>query len=131
MKFFTVIILLLTLTACSNQSINSQPGNLANVETGTVLSVRTAPIEPIKIYPHGNVGVGIGSGGYRGIFGSIDAGTIGRIFSNATGPKFAQEVIVKKSSGEIVAIRQAAKTIFKQGDKVKIIVQKGQAEVIH
>ena len=131
MKFFTAIILLLTLTACSNHSVNSQPDNLANVETGTVLSIRTAPIEPIKIYPRGNVGVGIGSGGYRGIFGSIDAGTIGRIFSNSTGPKFAQEVIVKKRSGEIVAIRQAAKTTFKQGDRVKIIVQKGQAEVIH
>ncbi len=131
MKILAAIILLLSLSACSSNTVNNQSVKQGSVETGTVISVRTAPIEPEKINSYGNVGVGIGSGGYQGIFGSVDAGTIGRFFRNATGPKTAQEITVRKSNGDIVAIRQAAKATFKQGDTVKILLQNGKAEVIH
>ena len=125
------IIFFLSLTACSSNPANNQLGKLQNVETGTVINVTTVKIIPERINSYGNVGVGIGSGGYRGIFGSVDVGTLARIFRNATGPKIAQEIIVRKTNGEVVAVTQASKTLFKQGDRVKILLRKGQAEVIY
>ncbi|MEH6457193.1 MAG: hypothetical protein V7749_12760, partial [Cocleimonas sp.] len=105
--------IVLGLSACSNnapkkpkyktiQTLNNQQ----QVETGTVVSVRTIQVKPDanKSYgsPYGNVGVSASSGGFRGIYGSIDLATLGRLFKGATATKTAQEIIVKKSTGETV-----------------------------
>lgn len=138
--FSTVLVLGLSfgLSACSNnenakpkyktiQTLNQQHP----VETGTVVSVRTVQIQPEAINSYGNVGVAASSSGFRGIYGSIDLATLGRIFKNTTGPKTAQEVIVKKNNGQTVAITQVAKETFNRGDSVKILVRKGEARVTH
>ena len=135
-KLSTLLIFIVSLSACSNNAknttnTNNKAVNQQTVETGTVVSARTIKIEPQEYGPYGaNVGVSGGSGGV-GVFGSIDLVTLGRLFKNVTGPKIAQEVIVKKSNGETVAITQKAKETFKAGDKVKILLRNGEARVIH
>ncbi len=131
MKILSALILLFSLTACSSNTANNQLGKQQTVETGTVVSVKTIKIKPEEIRSYGNVGVGVGSGGYRGVYGSVDVGTLARLFRNATGPKTAQEIIVNKTNGETVAITQEAKENFKQGDSVKILLRNGEARVIH
>jgi len=128
--------LVLSLNACTNTT-NKKPKTIQTlnkqqkVELGTVVAVRTIQIKPEAINSYGNVGVAASSGGFRGIYGSIDLSTISRIFKNTTSAKTAQEVIVKKNSGETVAITQAFKENFKRGDAVKILIRNGNAQVIH
>ena len=136
----TVIGLMLSLSSCSNtigkektkttQTLNKQQ----KVEFGTVVAVRTVQIKAdtkTSANPYGNIGVSASSGGFRGIHASIDLATFSRLFKNNTEVKTAQEVIVKKSIGETVAITQAFKENFKKGDTVKILVRNGYAQVIH
>ena len=142
-KFVLVIAtlgLVLGLSACSNNPPNKYKtiqtlNNQQKVELGTVVAVRTFQIKPDanNSYrsPYSNVGVAASSGGFRGIYGSIDLATLGRLFKNTTAAKIAQEVIVKKNNGETVAITQVFKENFKQGDAVKILVRNGNAQVIH
>jgi outer membrane lipoprotein SlyB len=131
MKYLSVFIFVIMLIGCSSNTANNRIGKQQTVETGTVLSMRTFNIKPEQINSYGNVGVGIGSGGYRGIFGSVDIGTLARLFRNATGPKVVQEIIIRKSNGEAVAITQVATDNFKTGDAVKILLKNGEARVIH
>lgn len=137
--------LILSLSACTNNANTtnnkSKPNTIQTlnnqqiVETGTVIAVRTLKIKPNanNSYgrPYGNVGVSASSGGFRGIYGSVDLATLGRLFKGATAAKTAQEVIVKKSTGETVAITQPFKESFAKGDSVKILVRNGNAQVIH
>lgn len=134
--------LVLSLSACSNnppkkktkyktiQTLNQQQ----KVEYGTVIAARTFKInadnQNASVSPYGNIGVAASSGGFRGIYGSIDLATIGRLFNKAQSTKTAQEIIVKKNTGETVSITQVQKQNFKQGDKVKIVIRNGNAEVI-
>lgn len=143
-KFVLVAVTLslsIGLNGCSNTTatLEKKPktiqtlNNQHKVELGTVVAIRDVQIKPeTDNYgrPYGNVGVSASSGGFRGIYGSIDLATIGRLFKNNTAKK-AQEIIVKKNSGETVAITQDIKDSFKQGDAVKILVSNGYAQVIH
>jgi len=135
-----IMALFFSISACSNtpkkpkyktiQTLNQQQ----KVEYGTVLAIRTFKInsdtQSASASPYGNIGVAASSGGFRGIYGSIDLATIGRLFNKASSTKTAQEIIVKKSSGETVSITQLQKQNFKQGDRVKIVIRNGNAEVI-
>ena len=135
----TTLGLILNLSSCSNKVENNKintpnPNQALNkqqkVELGTVVSIRIFEVKADS-NPYGNIGVSASSGGYRGVHASIDLATIGRTFNNTTTAKTAQEVIVKKSTGETVAITQPFKENFKKGDAVKILVRNGYAEVIH
>lgn len=128
----------LILSACSNtdkpkpkyktiETLNQQK----RVETGTVVAVKTIQIKQASNNSYGNIGIAASSNGFRGIHGSIDLGTLSRIFTNNTKIKTAQEIIVKKTNGQTVAITQVSKETFKQGEAVKILVRNGQAYVIH
>ncbi len=145
-KFIIMIAalgLVLGLNACSNNANNTKnkPKTIQTlnkqqkVELGTVVAVRTIQIKPSEnntyVSPYGNIGVSASSGGFRGIHGSIDLATLGRLFKNNSETKTAQEIIVKKNSGETVAITQELKENFKQGDSVKILIRNGNAQVIH
>lgn len=132
--------LLLGLSACSNNPPNKPKtiqtlNNQQKVELGTVVTVRTFQIKSDANHsyrsPYGNVGVAASSGGFRGIYGSIDLATIGRLFKKTTAAKTAQEIIVKKNTGETVVISQPYKEHFNKGDAVKILVRNGYAQVIH
>ena len=131
MKLISTFVLLLMLTACSSYTPYNQLGKQQTVETGVIVAINTFTIKPERIRSYGNVGVGVGSGGYRGIYGSVDVGTLARLFRNVTGPQKAHEIIVKKTNGETVAVTQLAKENFKAGDKVKILLRNGEAVVIH
>ncbi len=143
MRHFKRLILAITvisISACSNNTVENQAaktsekdatiGQIQTVEAGTIVAINTYTIQPERIRSYGNVGVGIGSGGYRGIYGSVDVGTLARLFRNATGPKKAYEIIVKKTTGETVAITQLQNDNFKKGDAVKILLRNGEARVI-
>ncbi|MEE9326021.1 MAG: hypothetical protein V3U71_01920 [Cocleimonas sp.] len=111
--------------------MDNQLNKQQTVELGTVISVKTVKLKPESIDSYGNVGVSVGSGGHSGVYGSVDVGTIGRIFRNATRDKVAQEIIVKKKSGETIAVTQDNKISFSKGDKVKLLLRNGKARVIH
>lgn len=133
-----ILSLMLSLSACSSSKkpvASTSAGSLNQqhkVELGTVVSARTVNLKAQEVESYGRVGVTANSGGSAGIHGSIDIGTLSRLFKNATGPKTAQEVIVKKSNGDIVAITQEYKEDFAKGDEVKILLRgNGEAQVIH
>jgi len=144
-KFVLVIAalgLILGLSACSNNVPNKPKpktintlNNQQQVELGTVVAVRTIQIKPDanRSYgsPFSNIGLSASSGGFRGIYGSINLATLGRLFKNTSAAETAQEIIVKKNNGETVAITQVFKENFKQGDAVKILIRNGNAQVIH
>jgi len=140
MKILLLVITVFTVGACSNNAVDTQTkqatekgvtiGQVQSIETGTIVGVNTYIIRPERIRSYGNVGVGIGSGGYRGIYGSVDVGTLARLFRNATGPKKAYEIIVKTTKGETVAITQLQNDNFRAGDRVKILLRNGEARVI-
>ena len=125
------------LSACSNttkakpkyktiQTLNERP-----VETGTVVSVRTIQLQQEALNSYGNIGVSASSGGFSGIYGSIDLATLGRIFNKQSNSRTFQEVIVKKNNGQTVAITQTPTEAFRQGDVVKILLHNGESQVIH
>ncbi len=101
------------------------------IENGVVLAVKAVnvPAEPIQSY--GNVGVVLNSGGSSGIQGSVDLKTIGTLYRNLTKNRAAQEIIVKKETGETVAITQSRKDVFKVGERVKILKRGTKAVVVH
>lgn len=137
---FVSLGLMLILSACSNTVDNNNSNTVQTlnqqqrVETGTVVAVRMVQLKPNanKVNnPLSNVGIAAGSGGFRGVYGSIDLATIGRLFNSNAQTKTAQEIIVNKSNGQTVVITQALKENFKRGDAVKILVRNGYAQVIH
>ena len=106
--------------------------NMQTVEAGTIVSIKTIPVKAEKIDSYGNIGVSVGSGGHSGIYGAFDLATLGKVFRNANKPKTTQQFIIKKTNGELVAITQApSKEPFKAGDSVKLLLENGQAKVIH
>lgn len=135
LSLFLILGFSFGLSACSNtekakpkyktiQTLNEQQ----KVETGTVVSVRNILVNPPN-YRRPSIGVAASSGGFRGVYGSIDMDTLSRLFGNNKATK-AQEIIVKKSSGDTVAITQVSKEIFTQGEKVKILLRNGQSIVV-
>lgn len=134
-SIFLMLGLSFGLSACSNtekakpkyktiQTLNQQQ----KVETGTVVSVRSIQINT-QSYSRPSFGVAASSGGFRGIYGSVDLATLSRFLGNNKTTE-AQEIIVKKSAGNTVAITQVTKEKFKQGDKVKILQRDGQSVVV-
>lgn len=128
----TILITLFTslsLLACSSQTATTRISNQQTVETGTVLAVKSIYLKPERLRP--SLGVSVGSGGYRGVYGGVDVGNVARVISDANNPKFEQEIIVRKSNGETVAITQISNERFKRGENVKIIlIKNGEARVI-
>lgn len=130
MKHLSFILLSILLSACTANTVDSQLNKQQKVESGTILSVKIIKIKPEKIDSYGNVGVSVGSGGHNGVYGSVDIGTIGKLFRNVTRDKISQEIIVKKDSGNIVAITQDTNVTFKKGDKVRLLLRNGKARAI-
>ncbi len=114
---------------------NKVISNMQKVETGKIVSIKTIAIQPEKINSYGSVGVSVGSGGHSGVYGAFDLATLGKVFRNATKPKTAQQFIIQKANGEMIAITQASsqtsKEVFKVGDSVKLLLENGKAKVIH
>ncbi len=154
--FLSTLLLtsIFSLSACSNnktassdngslQNSQKQAGwqkskaisNMQKVETGKIVSIKTIAIQPEKINSYGSVGVSVGSGGHSGVYGAFDLATLGKVFHNATKAKTAQQFIIQKANGEMVAITQpssqTSKEIFKVGDPVKLLLENGKAKVIH
>jgi len=126
LSFFLILGLSFSLSACSNtekakpkyktiQTLNEQQ----KVETGTVVSVRDVQIQQ-RHHSRPSIGVAASSGGFRGIYGSVDVGTLSRIFGKNQSND-AQEIIVKKSIGDTIAITQVSQEKFRKGDIVKIL----------
>ncbi len=135
LSLFLMLGLSFGLSACSNtekakpkyktiQTLNEQQ----NVETGTVVSVRNIQVTP-RNYSRPSIGIAASSGGFRSVYGSIDVGSLSRIFGSNRKVE-AQEIIVKKSTGDTVAITQVSKEKFKQGETVKILLRDGKSIVV-
>lgn len=133
-----IIGLSIGLSACSNsnkvkakpkyktiQTLNEHP-----VESGTVVSARNIQIQETA-NSYGNIGVTASSGGFGGIYGSIDLASLGRLFDNSPRTRTVQEVIIKKNNGQTVVVTQKNIEAFKQGDLVKILHRNGESLVIH
>jgi len=137
LSIFLILGLSIGLSACSNtekakakpkyktiQTLNEQQ----KVETGTVVSVRNILVEP-RNNTRPTIGVAASSGGFRGIYGSIDMGTLSHIFGNKQTSE-AQEIIVKKLTGDTIAITQVSQEKFKQGENVNILLRNGKSIVV-
>ncbi len=117
-----------TLGACSTTNTNTRLDK-KGTQTGTVLAVKSTYIKPETLHPR--VGVSIGSGGYRGIYGGFDVGNVVRAARDANHPNYRQILTVQQSNGDTVAITQISRQTFKPGDAVKLILVNGEARVIH
>lgn len=140
LMMITLLSFFLCINGCSNNAKNStQTKQTLNtqqkVEFGKVVAVRMVQLKPDHNHSNNhilsNVGVAASSGGFRGIYGSVDLATLGRLFNNNSKTNTAQEIIVKKTTGETVSITQPFKENFKQGDNVKILIRNGYAQVVH
>ena len=140
MKTFSgllLVALLTSLSACSNTNDTDSrtktytATNIQKVELGKIIAIKTVALKPEEIDSYGNLGVSIGSGGRSGVYGSVDIGTLAKIYRNTTKPTTAQQIIITKANGETVAITQEhSKHTFKIGETVKLLVENGKAKVI-
>lgn len=120
-------LLVVLLTACSanspTQTTKTQP---KNIELGTIIQLKKVSTANDSDLLGSSVGVSIGSGGHRGLYGSFD---LGKLFSVLTKPAKQLALMVKKQNGEIVAITQPLNTHLKVGDEVKIVRRNGRLVV--
>lgn len=134
-----ILALSFALSACSNpvkSNVNDKPkyktiqtlNQQQKVETGTVISVRSIQIKPPN-YSRPSIGIAASSGGFRGVYGSIDMATLGGLFTKEKTTN-AQEIIVTKANGNTVAITQVSKEKFTKGESIKILQRDGKSIVI-
>jgi len=128
LNLFLTTAAIVTLSACSTTNTNTRVDK-KGTQTGTVLAIKSTYIKPETLHP--SVGVSIGSGGYRGIYGGFDVGNVVRAARDANNPNYRQIITVQQSNGETVAINQISREHFKPGDPVKLILVNGEARVIH
>ena len=130
-------LVILSLTACSSNppNINSSEGvktaptanNLQTVQQGTIVSLsQVSANRNTSFSDMANIGISVGSGGHRGIFGAFNAG---KVIEAITQPTLT-EMMIKKTNGEHVVVTQPTGN-FKVGDRVKILIRNGQAIVQH
>ncbi len=119
----------LSLSACSNT--DNRVNRLQEVQMGTVVATKRIIIKPEPVKPHGNIGVSVGSGGHSGIYGAVDILTLGSLLGIKKKDKVMQEIIIKRPNGKFVAVTQPIASLFKKGDRVKIIQRGNKAQVIH
>ena len=98
------------------------------VETGTIVSVRNIDVKPAN-YSRPSIALAVDSSGFRSVYGAIDMTTLSHIFGNNKTSE-AQEIIVKKKTGNTVAITQVSKEKFKQGESVNILRRNGKSIVV-
>ncbi len=126
--FFCLLAATLT-AACS--STDNRTNKLQEVQSGVVIGVKKVVIKPEPVRPRGNIGVSVGSGGHAGVYGAVDILSIGSLLGIGKKDKVMQEIIIKRPNGELVAVTQPYTTIFKKGERVKIIQRGNQARVTH
>ncbi len=126
--FFCLLVATLT-AACS--STDNRTNKLQEVQSGVVIGVKKVVIKPEPVRPRGNIGVSVGSGGHAGVYGAVDILSIGSLLGIGKKDKVMQEIIIKRPNGELVAVTQPYTTIFKKGERVKIIQRGNQARVTH
>ena len=103
-----------TITAIKNVSVQDEKSNAARTVgsiTGSVLGAGSVPY--------------IGS-----IFGSMIGGAVGSSADDGLSRKPGMEITLLLETGEQVIVTQLATTKFKTGDKVKLVLQDDQAQVV-
>jgi outer membrane lipoprotein SlyB len=126
-KTLLLVLLATLLTACSvNQSTKTTVGQLQKTEVATIIQLKEISTTNDSDLLGSRMGVSIGSGGYKGIYGSFD---LGKIFSALSKPTKQLALMVKKQNGEIIAIKQPLNNHFKVGDKVRILQRNGRSVV--
>lgn len=132
-KLFFLSLIILALTGCAsrvNTATNSTSTalirNLQNVEYGTVVELRHVSSNNTNLSDIANIGISVGSGGHRGVFGALNAG---KVMDALTQPRLL-EIMIKKTNGEYVTVTQPSGS-FKVGDYVKIFIRNGRAIVQH
>lgn len=151
-KLIAVSILLvgqLILVGCSSNMPVSEnrPGTIkheqsAIVQTGMVTHVKQVTVLGDRSSIGGKVGRTAGSiaGGAVGTgYGSIAGSLIGGVLGGMAGSnadknmqkKPGLEITVRLSDGQHVTVTQLAEIPFKAGDRVKLIMKDGKAQVTH
>lgn len=132
------------LSACSNNVpvAKNQPGTLSKesvttVKQGTVTAVKNVSVMGPRSRAGGTVGSVAGSiiGSsvpYAGsILGSMIGGAVGSEADKELSKQKGLEITLQLTDGEKVVVTQLAKTAFKAGDKVQLIMQDNKARVAH
>ncbi len=137
LRIFTLVILVLTLTACASSRsgqvyTRDQARTSHTVEYGTVTAATQVQIEGTKS------GIGTAAGGAAGgVAGSSIGGGRGRVLGAIAGAvvgglagsaaeegitrKTGLEITVQLDSGEILAVVQEADVAFRVGDRVRVL----------
>lgn len=124
-----VIFVVTALSACSANQTYSSANSASVKQRGTVVAVQRTYLKPETLRP--SVGVSVGSGGYRGVYGGVDVGNVVRVIKDANLPRFEQRIIVRTTNGETVSITQISRERFKRGDPVNLVLlNNGEARVI-
>ena len=136
--------LTLALSACSNNApiAQNQAGTLTKesvvtVKQGVVTSVKNVAIMGRKGNAVGTVGSVTGSilgasGTIAGsLIGSMIGGAIGSEADKALSKQKGLEITLQLNDGASVIVTQLAKTEFKAGDKVQLIIKDNKAQVAH
>ncbi len=116
------------------QVVEVQTGLVTGVKNVTVLGKRSGAGRTVGRTVGAIAGGAIGSG-----YGSVAGSILGSVLGGAAGSsadenlqrKPGLEIVVRLDTGQHVTVTQLAKVPFKSGDKVKLIMKEGQAQVIH
>ncbi len=149
-KFLTALAVLTALASCSSSSApvtENKVGTIkreqvVEVQTGLVTSVKNVTVLGKRSGAGRTVGrtVGAIAGGAVGSgYGSVAGSILGSVLGGAAGSsadenlqrKPGLEIVVRLDTGQYVTVTQLAKVSFKSGDKVKLIMKAGQAQVTH
>ncbi|MEE9351429.1 MAG: hypothetical protein V3U78_04155 [Thiotrichaceae bacterium] len=115
---------------------------VAEVQTGMVTGVKNVTILGKRSSAGRTVGrtVGAIAGGAVGSgYGSVAGSILGSVLGGAAGSsadenlqrKAGLEIVIRLDTGQHVTVTQLAKVAFKAGDKVKLIMKGGEAQVVH
>ena len=116
------------------QAVDVQQGMVTHVKKVSVLGKRSGVGSSIGRTAGSIAGGAIGSGYGRvvgSVLGSVLGGAVGSSADTNLQKKPALEITVRLANGQHVTVTQLAKTSFKMGDKVKLVMKEGKAHVMH
>ncbi|HEC05024.1 MAG TPA: hypothetical protein ENI84_02355 [Thiothrix sp.] len=115
---------------------------IVEVQTGMVTGVKKVTVLGKRNSAGNTVGRTVGSiaGGTLGVgYGSVAGSIIGGVLGGVAGSsadkelqkKAGLEISVRLDTGQRVTVTQLAEESFRSGDRVKLIMEEGQAHVTH
>jgi len=150
MKLPIILMFVLALTGCSTSSETVSENKAGTIKREAVPEIQTGMVTGVKkvtvLGKRSSIGrtagrtVGSIAGGAIGSgYGSVAGSILGSVVGGAAGSKADEnlqrkpglEITVRLDNGQHVTVTQLADKQFQSGQRVKLIMKDGKAEVIH